>query len=98
PIPSSMRGKSLLPRIRGGERPTRPIFSELMPATAWPHHAAMMVDGTHKVIHRISERRWELYDLGADPGEHKNLADAPAARQIFDSLRSKMVHFEERKR
>ena len=24
---------------------------------------AMMVDGGHKLIHRISDRRWELYDL-----------------------------------
>ena len=63
PIPPASRGKSLLPRIRGDERPARPIFSELLPATAWPHHAAMMVDGKYKVIHRISDRRWEMYDL-----------------------------------
>jgi len=98
PIPASMRGRSLLARIRGGELPARPLFSELLPATAWPHHAAMMVDGKHKIIHRISDRRWELYDLSADPGEHKSLADAPAARATFDALRAKVVAFEERKR
>jgi len=97
-VPASMRGRSLLPRIRGEERPARPIFSELLPATAWPHHAAMMVDGKHKIIHRISDRRYELYDLGADPGEKKNLADAPAARATFEALRAKVVAFEERKR
>ena len=48
-------------RRRAAER--GPIFSELMPATAWPHHAAMMVDGKYKVIHRVSDRRWEMYDL-----------------------------------
>jgi choline-sulfatase len=98
PVPAGMRGRSLLARIRGGERPPHPIFSELLPATAWPHHAAMMVDGKHKVIHRISDRRWEMYDLSVDPGEHKNLADAPAARATFESLRAKVVAFEERKR
>jgi len=98
PVPAGMRGRSLLPRIRGEDRPARPIFSELLPATAWPHHAAMMVDGKHKIIHRISDRRYELYDLGADPGEKKNLADAPAARATFESLRAKVVAFEERKR
>jgi hypothetical protein len=98
PIPASFRGKSLWPRIRGDERPPRPLFSELLPATAWPHHAAMMVDGKHKLIHRISDRRFELYDLGADPGEKKNLVDAPAARATFEALRGKLVGFEERRR
>ncbi|HET6149542.1 MAG TPA: sulfatase-like hydrolase/transferase [Polyangia bacterium] len=98
PVPAGMRGRSLLPRIRGEERPARPIFSELLPATAWPHHAAMMVDGKHKIIHRISDRRYELYDLSADPAEKKNLADAPAARATFEALRAKVVAFEERKR
>jgi arylsulfatase A-like enzyme len=98
PIPPSFRGKSLLPRIRGDERPARPIFSELMPATAWPHHAAMMVDGKYKVIHRISDRRWEMYDLAGDPGEHRNLVEAPAHHGTFESLRGKLMRFEERKR
>ncbi len=98
PIPPSFRGKSLLPRIRGDERAQRPVFSELMPATAWPHHAAMMVDGKYKVIHRISDRRWEMYDLAADPGEHRNLAEASAARATFEALRGKLLRFEERRR
>jgi arylsulfatase A-like enzyme len=98
PIPPSFRGKSLLPRIRGEERPVRPIFSELMPATAWPHHAAMMVDGKYKVIHRISDRRWEMYDLATDPGEHRNLAEAAPHHATFESLRGKLMRFEERRR
>jgi choline-sulfatase len=93
--PATMRGRSLLSFIRGQERPARPIFSELLPATAWPHHAVMMVDGNHKLIHRVSDRRWELYDLGRDPGERSNLADAPASRATFEALRAKLVSFEE---
>ena len=79
-----MRGRSLLPRHpagQGGARAgARPVFAELLPATAWPHHATMMmVDGKHKLIHRISERRWELN------GTHRiwreeTLADARSAR------------------
>jgi len=98
PIPANMRGRSLLPRIEGRPLPAVPIFAEQMPATAWPHQAAMMVEGNHKIIHRISDRRWELYDLKRDPGEKTNLADAPAAATTFADLRAKLLAFEERPR
>jgi arylsulfatase A-like enzyme len=93
--PRSMRGRSLLPLMEGKPREPKPIFSELLPATAWPHHAVMMVDGDHKLIHRVSDRRWELYDLAKDPKEQTNLADAPASHALFESLRAKLVAFEE---
>ncbi|HLK88984.1 MAG TPA: sulfatase-like hydrolase/transferase [Polyangia bacterium] len=98
PIPAAMRGRSLLPRIEGKPLPPAPIFSEMMPATAWPHQAAMMVDGDHKIIHRISDRRWELYDLKRDPGEKTNLAASPADAKLFEALRAKLLAFEERPR
>jgi choline-sulfatase len=102
PIPANMRGRSLLPIIEHGKAghaaPAHPIFAELLPATAWPHHATMMLDNGKKLIHRISERRWELYDLGSDPGEKKNLADAPAAASLFEAMRAKLLAFEERAR
>ena len=97
-IPPAMRGRSLLPRIEGKPLPPAPAFSEMMPATAWPHQAAMMVDGDHKIIHRISDRRWELYDLTRDPSEQKNLAADPASRQTLETLRAKLLAFEERRR
>jgi arylsulfatase A-like enzyme len=98
PPPAAMRGRSLLPAVRGEALAPRPIYGELLPATAWPHHAAMMIDGGHKVIHRISDRRWEMYDLRRDPGEKTNLAAAPAAAATFTALRDKLVAFEERSR
>jgi arylsulfatase A-like enzyme len=69
-----------------------------MPATAWPHQASMMVADGHKIIHRISERRWEMYDLRRDPGEKNNLADQPAQAALFAQLKAKLVAFEERPR
>ncbi len=98
PIPPAMRGRSLLPRIEGKSLAPAPIYAEQMPATAWPHQAAMMVDGDHKLIHRISDRRWELYDLKRDPGEKTNLAANPADAGLFAALRAKLVAFEERPR
>ena len=98
PVPPTMRGRSLLPRIEGKALPPVPIYAEQMPATAWPHQAAMMVDGDHKIIHRISDRRWELYDLKRDPGEKNNLAANPADAKLFEELRAKIVAFEERPR
>ncbi len=93
--PATMRGHSLLPLLEGHPRAPHPIVSELVPATAWPHHAVMMVDGSHKIIHRVSDRRWELYDLDHDPREQHNLADAPASRATFEALRAKLVAIEE---
>jgi arylsulfatase A-like enzyme len=102
PIPANMRGRSLLPVIlKGKAAPAatpRPLFSEMLPATAWPHHATMMVDDGHKLIHRVSDRRWELYDLRADPGEKKNLADVPADAKLLEAMRAKLLAFEERPR
>ena len=58
----------------------------------------MMMEGGKKLIHRISERRWEMYDLASDPGEKKNLADAPASAAVLEGLRAKLLAFEERAR
>ncbi|HEY4185203.1 MAG TPA: sulfatase-like hydrolase/transferase [Polyangia bacterium] len=98
PIPRSFRGRSLLPALAGEKLPPRPIFSEMLPATAWPHHAVMLVDGDKKLIHRVSEPRFELYDLTADPGEKQNLADDAASKATFDRMRHTLLSFEERKR
>lgn len=97
PIPKSFRGRSLLPALSGEKLPPRPIFSELMQATAWPHHATMLLDGDKKLIHRITERRYELYDLAADPGEKKNLVDDPAAHAVFERMKHTLLNFEERR-
>jgi Sulfatase/Putative metal-binding motif len=94
----SFHGRSLLPYIEGKTLPRRPIFSELLPSTATPSHEVTIIDGGQKLTHKISERRWELFDLTADPRQQKNLADQPASRKTLDELRAKLLAFEERRR
>jgi hypothetical protein len=97
PLPS-FRGRSLLPAIAGRSLPGRPIFAELLPSTATPSHEVTLIEGGKKLTHKISERRWELFDLADDPRQQKNLVDQPAHRNRLDELRAKLVRFEERKR
>ncbi|MBT8494760.1 MAG: sulfatase-like hydrolase/transferase, partial [Deltaproteobacteria bacterium] len=74
-VPKSMQGRSVKALIAGESLRERFAYGELLPAPSWKHSAKMVVsgDGKHKLIYRISDRQWELYDLEADPEERKNL-------------------------
>lgn len=93
--PTTMHGRSLLPVIDGTPLPPSPIFSELLPSTATPDHEVSIVDRGQKLVHKISERRFELFDLHADPKQLKNLADDPTRKLLLDELKAKLVAFEE---
>ena len=96
--PKTFHGRSLLARIDGKPLPPRPIFSELLPATAWPKHEVMMVDRSQKLTHKITERRWELHDLVADPKQQRDLSRDPKQQTLLQALRAKLLAFEEGKR
>jgi choline-sulfatase len=87
PAPS-WQGRSLVPALACQPLAPAPAFSELMPAPEWDHEAKAMVtaDGKHHVYYRISDAKWEIYDLDADPGEKTNTADAPAAKALEQAL------------
>jgi arylsulfatase A-like enzyme len=86
--PASWQGRSLVPALAGQPLEPRPAFSELMPAPEWDHEAKAMVtaDGRHHVYYRISDSKWEIYDLDKDPDEKVNTADAPGAKQLEQAL------------
>jgi arylsulfatase A-like enzyme len=89
--PASWQGRSLVPAIAGQPLPPRPAFAELLPAPEWDHDGRAMftADGAHHVFYRISDSRWEIYDLAADPQEKKNLADSdPKAKELEADLAS----------
>jgi arylsulfatase A-like enzyme len=87
--PSSWVGRDLAAALACKPLPPQPAFSELLPTPEWNHEAKSMVtaDGKRHVIYKISEGRWEIYDLDADPDERTNLVDTdPKAKELEQEL------------
>jgi len=87
--PASWRGRSLVPLLEGKPLPPKPAFAELLPEPKWDHDAKSMIsaDGKRHVFYRISDSRWEIYDLEKDPEERTNIADSdPDAQKLKDEL------------
>jgi arylsulfatase A-like enzyme len=86
--PASWQGRSLVPAIAGKILPAKPAFSEMLPAPEWDHESKSMItaDGAHHVYYRISDSKWEIYDLTKDPEEKTNLADSPDAKPLEQAL------------
>ena len=92
--PASMVGRSALARALGGPAlEPRPIFAQLLPAPSWNHKWMAMVsgDGRYKLIYRVSDRAFELYDLSQDPAEEKNLASSQPA--VAGKLREELTRW-----
>lgn len=89
PRAASWRGRDLGPLLAGKPLPPKAAFAELMPADKWDHRAKSMVtaDGKKHVFYRISDSRWEIYDLVADPDERKDIAGSdPDAKALQAQL------------
>jgi choline-sulfatase len=92
--PDSMVGRSALGRALGGAPlEPRPIFAQLLPAPSWKHKWMAMVsgDGRYKLIYRVSDRAFELYDLSQDPTEEKNLATSKP--EVAAKLREELTRW-----
>jgi arylsulfatase A-like enzyme len=68
-------GLSLVPLLRGGTLPDRPLYWH------YPHYgnqggepSSILRDGPWKLIHYYEDGRNELYNLAHDPGEQQDLA------------------------
>ncbi len=90
PPAASWQGRSLVPVFENKPLPPQPAYAEMLRAPEWDHEQKSMVtaDGKHHVIYRISDSRWEIYDLSTDPEEKKNLADTPIAKDLERELAS----------
>jgi arylsulfatase A-like enzyme len=84
PAPASLRGSSLVPRMRGEALPEEPILSE-----GYPYGRSLQsvsVDG-FKLIRSLETGRRELYDLTADPREQTDVSQArPEVRDRLASV------------
>jgi arylsulfatase A-like enzyme len=72
--PKNFHGRSLLPALLGEPLPVHPVYAELLPTPSWNHLWRSIIEGELKLIHKLSENTLELYDLGKDPTEQKNLS------------------------
>jgi arylsulfatase A-like enzyme len=73
--PPMFLGRSLRPALGGEPLPPRPVTAEVLPAPSWKHDLKAFIDEEgKKIIYRISDNVYELYDLTRDPDELSNLA------------------------
>jgi arylsulfatase A-like enzyme len=87
--PSTWIGRSLVPALAGKPLPPRPAFAEMLKAHQWPYEARSLVsaDGKRHLYHRISDARYELYDLEHDPDEKTNVIESdPRAKELQQQL------------
>ena len=88
--PASLQGESLLPFLRGRTRPVRPIYIEALEAylnRGWAPLRGVIENGKKYIDSPIPE----LYDLGNDFGEEKNLAAASSLPPHQKRLREVMT-------
>jgi len=86
PATEALQGRSLVPLLH-------------QPETAWPHPAfSQLPQGTSIRTDRWTYNEWgpdgvdgaELYDHGADPLEHHNLATDPAYAPVIKDLKTQL--------
>jgi arylsulfatase len=73
--PPTWVGRSLVPTIRGQAQPAQPAYAEQLtqPNNPYERKAMITADGAWKLYYRISDKRYEMYDLRTDPGEQTDL-------------------------
>ena len=87
-IPGNLRGRSLKPLLDGtGQVPVRPVYSEALYGRyhfGWSEVVAI-TDDRYRYVKAPNE---ELYDLGADPHERRNVAGDPSASERLQAQRA----------
>jgi arylsulfatase A-like enzyme len=89
-VPETMHGRSAVPLLRGESPPWRNDWLYEYYEYPGPHsvrkHRGIRTE-RYKLIHYYEEpQEYELYDLGADPGERRNLYGEPAQAALVERL------------
>ncbi|MGH9338612.1 MAG: sulfatase family protein [Acidobacteriota bacterium] len=79
PLPLGIRGRSFLPVLQGQGNGREFIYAE---------HPEMRMVRTAEAKYGYHPDGEVLFDLGADPGEHRNLIDDPTAKALLDRMRA----------
>lgn len=91
--PDALSGTSLVPDLLGEPLPPRPIYIDL-PEGPFNSMRRSIIEGGWKLIER-GARRFELYHLESDPGEHVNVAarepeQLARMRALMEQVRSSL--------
>jgi arylsulfatase A-like enzyme/uncharacterized membrane protein YozB (DUF420 family) len=78
PAPAGLRGRSLVPLMRGRGRPPEPILAEGHP---YGRDLQSVTLGSYKLIRSLETGKSELYDLEADPRERQDLSTSKPAER-----------------
>jgi hypothetical protein len=90
--PSTWIGRSLVPALGCGGNDAltaMPAYAQMLPAPEWNHEASSMIsaDAKHHVFYKISDKKYEVFDLTSDPEERNNVADSdPGAKELEQAL------------
>ena len=76
PVPTGLKGISLVPLLHGESEPSHPLFAE-----GYASHAKLqsVIDGDLKLIRNIDTDAVSLFDLAADPAEKNDIATSRPA-------------------
>jgi len=98
PVPGTVEGDSVLSLLRGEQAGWRE-WLDLEHATCyWPGNVwTALTDGKTKYVYHAYDGREALFDLEADPGETRDLADEAAHAAELELWRARMIeHLEPR--
>ncbi len=79
-------GRTLLPRLNGEPPEDRVSFAMINQQRA-------AIDGRYKLVADLAAGKAQLFDLGADPGEHRDLSATTTAREPLARLRRELEAF-----
>ncbi len=75
-----IQGHSLLPLMYAGEEfYPNIVYIEKIKAPTFPYTLRGIIQWPYKLIHRVDDSAFELYNLSADPAEQHNLAETEAS-------------------